>query len=126
MQSEEQSFISNSGDTSESKSLAKYFKSKKKMEAEINYTSLTSQESSTDEISNVKNNLVDPKGHCFAIIDTPPIKQESLTNDISNIKNELVIKENETLPIITNKQNPESLIQDITINGGSIRWRDFS
>ncbi|CAG8459066.1 22452_t:CDS:2 [Cetraspora pellucida] len=67
-QSEEQSFISNSGDTSEeseirdyasSKSLAKYFKS----------------------------------------------------------KNELVIKENDTLPIITNKQNPESLIQDITIEG---------
>ncbi|CAG8724667.1 23460_t:CDS:2 [Cetraspora pellucida] len=67
-QSEEQSFISNSGDTSEeseirgyalSKSFAKYFKS----------------------------------------------------------KNELVIKENETLPIITNKQNPESLIQDITIEG---------
>ncbi|CAG8536757.1 2874_t:CDS:2 [Dentiscutata erythropus] len=63
-QSEEQSFISNSGDTSEeseirgyasSKSLAKYFKSKNKMEAEINDTFLTSQESSTDEISNVKN-----------------------------------------------------------------------
>ncbi|CAG8590347.1 24912_t:CDS:2 [Cetraspora pellucida] len=30
-------------------------------------------------------------------------------------KNELVIKENETLPIITNKQKPELLIQDITI-----------
>ncbi|CAG8813587.1 12072_t:CDS:2, partial [Gigaspora margarita] len=75
-QSEEQSFISNSGDTTESKSLAKYFKSKKKMEAEINDTSLTNR--------------------------------ESLTNDISNIKNE-------TLPIITNKQDSESLIQDITI-----------
>ncbi|CAG8807095.1 15920_t:CDS:2, partial [Gigaspora rosea] len=79
----EQSFISNS--EAESKSLVKYFKSKKKMEAEINDTSLTNQ--------------------------------ESLTNDISNIKNELVIKENETFPIIINKQNPESLIQDITIEG---------
>ncbi|CAG8738273.1 6452_t:CDS:2, partial [Cetraspora pellucida] len=40
-QSEEQSFISNS--EAESKSLVKYFKSKKKMEAEINDTSLTNQ-----------------------------------------------------------------------------------
>ncbi|CAG8767210.1 15046_t:CDS:1, partial [Dentiscutata erythropus] len=66
MQSKKQSFISNSEDISESKRLAKYFKSKNQIEAEINDTFLTSQESSTDEISNVKN---------------------------------------ETLPIITNKQN---------------------
>ncbi|CAG8820192.1 21032_t:CDS:2, partial [Cetraspora pellucida] len=51
------------------------------------------------------------------INDTSLTNQESLTNDISNIKNELVIKENETFPIIINKQNSESLIQDITIEG---------
>ncbi|CAG8828889.1 22783_t:CDS:1, partial [Gigaspora margarita] len=57
-QSEKQSFISNSGDTTESKSLAKYFKSKKKMEAEINDTSLTNREVLTNDISNIKNELV--------------------------------------------------------------------
>ncbi|CAG8781959.1 9707_t:CDS:2 [Dentiscutata erythropus] len=55
-QSEEQSFKSNS--EAESKSLVKYFKSKKKMEAEINDTSLTNQESLTNDISNIKNELI--------------------------------------------------------------------
>ncbi|CAG8781956.1 25276_t:CDS:1, partial [Racocetra persica] len=55
MQSKKQSFISNSGDISKSKSLAKYFKSKNQMEAKINDIFLISQKSSTDEISNVKN-----------------------------------------------------------------------
>ncbi|CAG8766805.1 6991_t:CDS:2, partial [Cetraspora pellucida] len=38
--------------------LVKYFKSKKKMEAEINDTSLTNQESLTNNISNIKNELI--------------------------------------------------------------------
>ncbi|CAG8679508.1 4840_t:CDS:2, partial [Cetraspora pellucida] len=53
---------------------------------EINNTFLTSQESSTDEISNVKN---------------------------------------ETLPIITNKQNLESFIQDITIKEADLAWCSY-